>query len=105
MPVHKRDFASVHFAETSGALKAVKESEKYIIDGKLLSLMFYLPDNNKLLLVELLENRASLALLACKTISWQSLLILDPKYHLVIKECLITEQTKHRHFHASNGSS
>jgi len=32
---HKRDFGFVHFAERSSALKAVKGSEKYEIDGKL----------------------------------------------------------------------
>ena len=31
---HKRDFGFVHFAERSSALKAVKGSEKYEIDGK-----------------------------------------------------------------------
>jgi heterogeneous nuclear ribonucleoprotein R len=32
---HKRDFGFVHFAERSSALKAVKGSEKYDIDGNL----------------------------------------------------------------------
>jgi heterogeneous nuclear ribonucleoprotein R len=32
---HKRDFGFVHFAERSSALKAVKGSEKYQIDGNL----------------------------------------------------------------------
>ncbi|GJN39836.1 hypothetical protein PR202_gb28982 [Eleusine coracana subsp. coracana] len=31
---HKRDFGFVHFAERSSALKAIKGSEKYDIDGK-----------------------------------------------------------------------
>ena len=35
---HKRDFGFVHFAERSSALKAVKGSEKYEIDGTLPSL-------------------------------------------------------------------
>lgn len=30
----KRDFGFVHYAERSSALKAVKDSEKYEIDGK-----------------------------------------------------------------------
>ena len=32
----KRDFGFVHFAERSSALKAVKATEKYVIDGKIL---------------------------------------------------------------------
>ena len=36
---HKRDFGFVHFAERSSALKAVKGSEKYEIDGKPASLL------------------------------------------------------------------
>lgn len=31
---NKRDFGFVHYAERSSALKAVKDSEKYEIDGK-----------------------------------------------------------------------
>jgi hypothetical protein len=38
---HKRDFGFVHFAERSSALKAVKGSEKYEIDGTLPSLYQY----------------------------------------------------------------
>jgi heterogeneous nuclear ribonucleoprotein R len=34
----KRDFGFVHFAERSSALKAVRGSEKYEIDGKVSSL-------------------------------------------------------------------
>lgn len=36
---HKRDFGFVHFAERSSALKAVKESGKYEIDGNLFPIM------------------------------------------------------------------
>ena len=36
---HKRDFGFVHFAERSSALKAVRGSEKYEIDGKPVSLL------------------------------------------------------------------
>lgn len=32
----KRDFGFIHYAERSSALKAVKESEKYEVDGKFL---------------------------------------------------------------------
>lgn len=31
----KRDFGFVHYAERSSALKAVKDTEKYEIDGKI----------------------------------------------------------------------
>lgn len=36
-PGQKRDFGFVHFAERSSALKACKGSEKYEVDGNLLS--------------------------------------------------------------------
>ena len=32
----KRDFGFIHYAERSSALKAVKDTEKYEIDGKFL---------------------------------------------------------------------
>lgn len=35
----KRDFGFIHFAERSSALKAVKGSEKYEIDGNILVLL------------------------------------------------------------------
>jgi heterogeneous nuclear ribonucleoprotein R len=36
---NKRDFGFVHFAERSSALKAVKGSEKYEIDGNVFSML------------------------------------------------------------------
>ncbi len=39
---NKRDFGFVHFAERSSALKAVKGSEKYEIDGNVFSLFLFL---------------------------------------------------------------
>jgi len=40
---HKRDFGFVHFAERSSALKAVKGSEKYEIDGNVLEVSMAKP--------------------------------------------------------------
>ncbi|KXG24270.1 heterogeneous nuclear ribonucleoprotein R isoform X2 [Sorghum bicolor] len=40
---HKRDFGFVHFAERSSALKAVKGSEKYEIDGQVLEVSMAKP--------------------------------------------------------------
>uniref|UniRef100_J3N0Y7 RRM domain-containing protein n=1 Tax=Oryza brachyantha TaxID=4533 RepID=J3N0Y7_ORYBR len=42
-PGHKRDFGFVHFAERSSALKAVKGSEKYEIDGQVLEVSMAKP--------------------------------------------------------------
>ncbi|KAM7260902.1 hypothetical protein ACFE04_026377 [Oxalis oulophora] len=43
----KRDFAFVHFAERSSALKAVKDSEKYEIDGHALEVVLAKPQGEK----------------------------------------------------------
>ncbi|KAL5223334.1 hypothetical protein ABZP36_028047 [Zizania latifolia] len=44
---HKRDFGFVHFAERSSALKAVKGSEKYEIDGQVLEVSMAKPLGDK----------------------------------------------------------
>jgi len=44
---HKRDFGFVHFAERSSALKAVKGSEKYEIDGQVLEVSMAKPLSDK----------------------------------------------------------
>ncbi|KAF0895294.1 hypothetical protein E2562_008604 [Oryza meyeriana var. granulata] len=44
---HKRDFGFVHFAERSSALKAVKGSEKYEIDGQVLEVSMAKPIGDK----------------------------------------------------------
>ncbi|TVU43657.1 hypothetical protein EJB05_10143 [Eragrostis curvula] len=44
---HKRDFGFVHFAERSSALKAVKGSEKYEIDGQALEVSMAKPLSDK----------------------------------------------------------
>ncbi|KAF0930952.1 hypothetical protein E2562_038362 [Oryza meyeriana var. granulata] len=44
---HKRDFGFVHFAERSSALKAVKGSEKYEIDGQMLEVSMAKPLGDK----------------------------------------------------------
>jgi len=44
---HKRDFGFVHFAERSSALKAVKGSEKYEIDGQVLEVSMAKPLSEK----------------------------------------------------------
>lgn len=43
----KRDFGFVHFAERSSALKAVKDTEKYEIDGHLLEVTLAKPQTDK----------------------------------------------------------
>ncbi|KAF8413390.1 hypothetical protein HHK36_001371 [Tetracentron sinense] len=43
----KRDFGFIHFAERSSALKAVKESEKYEIEGHVLDVSLAKPQNDK----------------------------------------------------------
>ncbi|XP_044493718.1 heterogeneous nuclear ribonucleoprotein Q-like [Mangifera indica] len=43
----KRDFGFVHYAERSSALKAVKETEKYEIDGQLLEVVLAKPQADK----------------------------------------------------------
>ncbi|OVA14772.1 RNA recognition motif domain [Macleaya cordata] len=43
----KRDFGFIHFAERSSALKAVKETEKYEIDGHVLDVSLAKPLNEK----------------------------------------------------------
>uniref|UniRef100_A0A0D9XHU6 RRM domain-containing protein n=1 Tax=Leersia perrieri TaxID=77586 RepID=A0A0D9XHU6_9ORYZ len=44
---HKRDFGFVHFAERSSALKAIKGSEKYEIDGQVLEVSMAKPLGDK----------------------------------------------------------
>ncbi|ESW11004.1 hypothetical protein PHAVU_009G257300 [Phaseolus vulgaris] len=43
----KRDFGFIHYAERSSALKAVKETEKYEIDGQLLEVVLAKPQADK----------------------------------------------------------
>ncbi|KAJ4825420.1 Heteroproteinous nuclear ribonucleoprotein Q [Turnera subulata] len=43
----KRDFGFVHYAERSSALKAVKDTEKYEIDGHVLEVVLAKPQNDK----------------------------------------------------------
>ncbi|XAR62920.1 hypothetical protein NMG60_11022659 [Bertholletia excelsa] len=43
----KRDFGFVHYAERSSALKAVKDTEKYEIDGQVLEVCLAKPQNDK----------------------------------------------------------
>ncbi|KAJ9563356.1 hypothetical protein OSB04_008516 [Centaurea solstitialis] len=43
----KRDFGFVHFAERSSALKAVKETEKYEIDGQVLEVVLAKPQSDR----------------------------------------------------------
>ncbi|XLQ99128.1 hypothetical protein HN51_053845 [Arachis hypogaea] len=43
----KRDFGFIHYAERSSALKAVKDSEKYEIDGQLLEVVLVKPQAEK----------------------------------------------------------
>ncbi|XP_010267419.1 PREDICTED: heterogeneous nuclear ribonucleoprotein Q isoform X2 [Nelumbo nucifera] len=43
----KRDFGFIHFAERSSALKAVKETEKYELDGNVLDVSLAKPQNEK----------------------------------------------------------
>lgn len=43
----KRDFGFIHFAERSSALKAVKETEKYEIDGQVLEVVLAKPQAEK----------------------------------------------------------
>uniref|UniRef100_A0A0A0L709 RRM domain-containing protein n=1 Tax=Cucumis sativus TaxID=3659 RepID=A0A0A0L709_CUCSA len=43
----KRDFAFIHYAERSSALKAVKETEKYEIEGQLLEVVLAKPQSDK----------------------------------------------------------
>ncbi|XP_077248440.1 heterogeneous nuclear ribonucleoprotein Q-like [Tasmannia lanceolata] len=45
---NKRDFGYIHFAERSSALKAVKETEKYEIDGHVLEVFLAKPHERKL---------------------------------------------------------
>ncbi|KAJ3692664.1 hypothetical protein LUZ60_011759 [Juncus effusus] len=46
-PGQKRDFGFVHFAERSSALKAVKESERYEIDGQVLEVSMAKPQTDR----------------------------------------------------------
>ncbi|XP_058086819.1 heterogeneous nuclear ribonucleoprotein Q-like isoform X2 [Magnolia sinica] len=46
-PGQKRDFGFIHFAERSSALKAVKETEKYEIDGHAVEACLAKPQNDK----------------------------------------------------------
>nr|KYP71988.1 hypothetical protein KK1_011273 [Cajanus cajan] len=43
----KRDFGFIHYAERSSALKAVKETEKYEIDGQVLEVVLAKPQTDK----------------------------------------------------------
>ncbi|XP_022147500.1 heterogeneous nuclear ribonucleoprotein Q [Momordica charantia] len=43
----KRDFAFIHYAERSSALKAVKETEKYEIEGQVLEVVLAKPQSDK----------------------------------------------------------
>ncbi|KAK9051382.1 hypothetical protein SSX86_028009 [Deinandra increscens subsp. villosa] len=43
----KRDFGFVHFAERSSALKAVKEGEKYEVDGQVLEVVLAKPQSDR----------------------------------------------------------
>ncbi|KAK9074308.1 hypothetical protein SSX86_006906 [Deinandra increscens subsp. villosa] len=43
----KRDFGFIHFAERSSALKAVKETEKYEVDGQLLEVVLAKPQSDR----------------------------------------------------------
>ncbi|KAI4355298.1 hypothetical protein L6164_004086 [Bauhinia variegata] len=43
----KRDFGFIHFAERSSALKAIKDTEKYEIDGQLLEVVLAKPQTEK----------------------------------------------------------
>ncbi|XP_076928922.1 heterogeneous nuclear ribonucleoprotein Q-like isoform X1 [Bidens hawaiensis] len=43
----KRDFGFVHFAERSSALKAVKDGERYEIDGQVLEVVLAKPQNDR----------------------------------------------------------
>ncbi|ONK79996.1 uncharacterized protein A4U43_C01F12640 [Asparagus officinalis] len=43
----KRDFGFIHFAERSSALKAVKASEKYEIDGQIIEVVLAKPQTDK----------------------------------------------------------
>ncbi|CAK9167042.1 unnamed protein product [Ilex paraguariensis] len=43
----KRDFGFIHFAERSSALKAVKDTEKYEIDGQVLEVVLAKPQTDK----------------------------------------------------------
>ncbi|KAL1367097.1 hypothetical protein HN51_021171 [Arachis hypogaea] len=43
----KRDFGFIHYAERSSALKAVKDSEKYEVDGQLLEVVLAKPQAEK----------------------------------------------------------
>ncbi|KAK9093804.1 hypothetical protein Scep_025273 [Stephania cephalantha] len=43
----KRDFGFIHYAERSSALKAVKETEKYELDGKVLDVSLAKPQTEK----------------------------------------------------------
>ncbi|XP_027348972.1 heterogeneous nuclear ribonucleoprotein Q-like isoform X1 [Abrus precatorius] len=43
----KRDFGFIHYAERSSALKAVKDTEKYEIDGQLLEVVLAKPQTEK----------------------------------------------------------
>ncbi|KAK1425286.1 hypothetical protein QVD17_20636 [Tagetes erecta] len=43
----KRDFGFVHFAERSSALKAVKDGEKYEVDGQVLEVVLAKPQNDR----------------------------------------------------------
>ncbi|KAK0582381.1 hypothetical protein LWI29_024953 [Acer saccharum] len=43
----KRDFGFIHYAERSSALKAVKDTEKYEIDGQLLEVVLAKPQTDK----------------------------------------------------------
>ncbi|KAI3743996.1 hypothetical protein L1987_57068 [Smallanthus sonchifolius] len=43
----KRDFGFVHFAERSSALKAVKDSEKYEVDGQVLEVVLAKPQSDR----------------------------------------------------------
>ncbi|KAJ6839035.1 heterogeneous nuclear ribonucleoprotein R [Iris pallida] len=44
---NKRDFGFIHFAERSGALKAVKGTEKYEIDGQVIEVVLAKPQADK----------------------------------------------------------
>ncbi|KAL6004279.1 Heteroproteinous nuclear ribonucleoprotein Q [Asimina triloba] len=46
-PGQKRDFGFIHFAERSSALKAVKETEKYEIDGHVVEACLAKPQSEK----------------------------------------------------------
>ncbi|KAI3818483.1 hypothetical protein L1987_12291 [Smallanthus sonchifolius] len=43
----KRDFGFIHFAERSSALKAVKETEKYEVDGQVLEVVLAKPQSER----------------------------------------------------------